>query len=236
MCAALQRAITKRELSQDGLLGWVLGQDSEEEIEPGLQAGEFLVDFSAIELLRDMRLTTISPAVVNDMGWTLKGKAVLIGDGETNDTRDTFPIPDSNHTRGVPGIFKHASAVYTLINAPLYELTALGRVTVDVLLSLMVLVPVAFFHRLVTQRTNSQFAERTAVGVFTAVVTLVVLIVGVVLVHQIRVMWDDFLFVIIALWLHRPIAEAMRSFWPAAKKLPAALIGIFSKPESEESQ
>jgi CHASE2 domain-containing sensor protein len=235
MCSALAQALMKREQSERQSHGWFLTQESEEQVDSNLKAGEFLVDFSALKLLMDLRLTTRNSTTVSDLGWTLKDKAVLIGDGETSDARDTFPVPDLNHRRGIPGIFKHASGVYTLIKAPLYEMTTLGRLTADFALSLMVLVPLAIVRWMVTKRAKSPFAEHTAIGVFTVLATLVVLIIGVMFVHLTRVMWDDFLFVIVALWLHTPIAALIDSSWTAAKKLPKIITDIFSDSERTES-
>jgi CHASE2 domain-containing sensor protein len=238
MSAALARNVQKNPSPDNETSGWLLTQYSETELEPGLKAQEFLVDFSAINALNETRLTTVNPATISDLGWTLAGKAVLIGDGQTTDTRDTFPIPDYNHPRGVPGIFKHASAVYTLIKAPLYELTPFGRISVDLLLSLMVLVPVAIIRRKISRLGKTlkiRFSEATAIGLFTALITALALFIGVALVHRERVMWDDFLFVIAALWLHRAIAKGIQNCWSSAQKLPAFFIQIFSQKEGEES-
>jgi CHASE2 domain-containing sensor protein len=209
--------------------GWILRSDSQEEIKPNVKAEEFLVDFSPLKLMQDLRLTTRNPSTIADLGWTLQGKVVLIGDGETNDTRDTFSVPNEAYPSGIAGIFKHAAGVYTLIKAPLYEFTTLGRIVVDFLLALMVLIPVALLRRKVAQVPGSTFAEHTAVITFTVVVITVAFFVGVMIVHLTRVMWDDLPFVILALCLHRLIAKTVYFGWTGVQRIPDLLIWVFSK-------
>lgn len=227
MSLALAEAYLKH--PNESSSGWIVRRDSQEQLAPNVKAEEFLVDFSPLKLMRDLRLTTRNPSTIGDLGWTLQNKVVLIGDGETTDTRDTFLVPNVNYPSGIAGIFKHAAGVYTLIKAPLYELTTLGRIVVDFLLALMVLIPVALVRRKVAQDPGSTFAEHTAVLTFTVVVIVVAFIVGVMLVHLTRVMWDDLPFVIVALSLHRVIAKIVYFCWTGAKQIPELFSRAFSK-------
>lgn len=236
MSGALARAFTNSEDQFKGRFSWAWTQHTEEQVEPDLKAGEFLVDFSPIQALTDLRITTITPGVIADFGWAIKDKVVLIGDGETDSRRDTFYIPGLGAPQGVPGIYKHAAAAYTLIKAPLYELTPLGRIGLDLLLSAMVLVPVAGFRAFVSRRTKNRFAEKTAVGLLTVFVTIIVLIVGVFFVHYTRMIWDDFLFVLLALWLHSVVAEKLYALWTSIKKVPDLATKVLSQPEQGEGQ
>jgi CHASE2 domain-containing sensor protein len=226
MSLALAEAYLKHPIESSS--GWIVRRDSQEQLAPNLKAEEFLVDFSPLKLMRDLRLTTRNPSTIADLGWTLRNRVVLIGDGETTDTRDSFRVPNVEYPSGIAGIFKHAAGVYTLIKAPLYELTTLGRIVVDFLLALMVLIPVALVRRKVAQDPGSTFAEHTAVLTFTVVVTVVAFIVGVVFVHLTRVMWDDLLFVILALSLHRIIAKIVYFCWTGIRRLPELLTRAFS--------
>ncbi|HEX3250626.1 MAG TPA: CHASE2 domain-containing protein [Pyrinomonadaceae bacterium] len=209
--------------------GWIIRSDSHEEIAPNVKAEEFLVDFSPLKLMQDLRLTTRNPSTIADLGWTLQGKVVLIGDGETNDTRDTYGVPNDAYPSGIAGIFKHAAGVYTLVKAPLYELTPLGRIVVDFSLALMVLVPVALLRHKVAQDTGSTFAEHTAVITFTVVVIILAFFVGVMTVHLTRVMWDDLPFVILALCSHRIISKIVYLGWTGAQRIPELLDWAFTK-------
>lgn len=231
LSAALAETYSQREQEQRGWLTWALTQESVEQIEPELKANEFLVDFSAVQTFQDMRVTTTDPAVVSDFRWALKDKIVLIGDGVTFDARDTFQLPTLTHDRGVPGIYKHASAAYTLIKAPLYELTGKGRILVDLLLSLMVLVPLAVLRRIISRRTNNRLAEESTIGLLIVLVTVFAFVVGVVFVHYTRTIWDDFLFVILALWIHRPVAHGIQMLYSALKTWPGQIINALSPKE-----
>lgn len=236
MSAALARTFTNTGDPLKGRFDWAWTPHTEVQVEPDLKAGEFLVDFSPIQALKDMRITTTSASVIADFGWAINGKVVLIGDGETDSRRDTFYIPGLGSPQGVPGIYKHAAAAYTLIKAPLYELTTLGRIGLDLLLSAMVLVPVAGFRAFVSRRTTNRFAEKTAVGLLTAFVTIVVLIMGVFFVHYTRMIWDDFLFVIVALWLHSVVAEKLSALGASIRKVPDLITKALSQPERGEGQ
>jgi CHASE2 domain-containing sensor protein len=234
LSAALADPFRSKPVSR-GPFRWALTLETEVQIEPSLKGSEFLVDFSALQEFQDMRITTIDPAVVGDFGWTMGDKAVLIGDGVTYDSRDTYPVPTLTHRRGVPGIYKHAAAAYTLIKAPLYELTGIGRVFVDFLLSAMVLVPLALLRVLVARKTrNNRLAEESTMVLLTAVVTIIVFVVGVIFVHYTRTIWDDFLFVILALWIHRPVAHGIERLVIFLKNLPATIANISSKSNEGE--
>lgn len=209
--------------------GWIIRRDSQEEITPNVKAEEFLVDFSPLKLMQDLRLTTRNASSIADLGWTLQGKVVLIGDGETNDTRDTYGVPNDAYPSGIAGIFKHAAGVYTLIKAPLYEFTTFGRIVVDFLLALMVLIPVALLRRKVAQDPGSTFAEHTAVITFTVVVIIIAFFVGVMFVHFTRVMWDDLPFVILALCSHRLISKIVYFGWIGVRRIPELLTWAFTK-------
>lgn len=233
MSLALAQLVSDSQIEPQTRFQWALTPNSEEEIEPGLKAGEFLVDYSALQALQDTRITTKNPTVVEDMGWTLKGKVVLIGN--TAAVGDIHPVPVLNQPDGVPGIYKHASGVYTLIKAPLFELTGSGRVALDVILSCLVFLPVLGLSVVISRQTGSRLAERTAFALSTTIVTILALAIGVVFVSYVRTMWDDFPFVIVALWLHRPLDNFLHWFGPFVKKLPGMIIGGLTEPNAKES-
>lgn len=215
MCKALKNAVSPTENQPSKVASWVVSQVSEGQTERGLSAGEFLVDFSALDALRDTRLKTINPAVVKDQGWTLAGKAVLIGDGTLYEARDSVIVPLPAEKAPVPGIYQHASAAYTLIKAPLYELTVLARLLADFLLALVVLISV-ISARVYIQNRREKFAETRATYIFIFAVTVPAVLFGIVFVHKTRVIWDDFLFVILALWIHPAVDHTL---WQALRSL-----------------
>jgi hypothetical protein len=216
MCKALANAFPE-EKKLNSYFSRAVRQVSETQTEDGRKAGEFLVDFSPLEALKDTRLKTIDPAVIKDQGWTLFDKAVLIGDGSLYDARDSVIIPVQGQTKPVPGVYLHAAAAYTLIKSPIYEFTGLARFLLDIVLALVVLIGVLIV-RIRLRKSRLSFAQTRATYLFIVIVTIVVIILGVVFVHKTRVLWGDFAFVILGLWFHPPV-ESLLS--PTKKLLKA---------------
>lgn len=225
MCTALKKAVGPTEDKLPKLASWVVRQVSEAKTKRGLNAGEFLVDFSALEALKDTRLKTINPAVVKDQGWTLAGKAVLIGDGSLYEARDSVIVPLPAETMPVPGIYLHACAAYTLIKAPLYELTNFARFLADFVLAFVVLISV-ISARVYIQNRRQKFAETRATYIFILGVTIIAVTIGIFFVHKTRVIWDDFLFVILALWIHPAVDNAL---WQALHSLKTNIPSILGR-------
>jgi CHASE2 domain-containing sensor protein len=101
---------------------------SNEEIDRELSVKDFLVDYGSLSSLEKGRTQTIDPVDLKDPRnrKTFEDKIVLIGDATLGEAADTFVVPGRQEP--VPGIFLHASAAYTLIKAPLYDLTEPGRI------------------------------------------------------------------------------------------------------------
>jgi hypothetical protein len=111
-----------------------------------------------------------------------------------------------------PGIFLHASAAYTVIKAPLFEVTNRGRVAIDVVFALAVLVAVLSI-RLYYSRTQERVATYRLQGLFTLLVVVVALLGGVWFVRFTRVMWDDFLLALAALIFHPSMERFLGASW-----------------------
>jgi CHASE2 domain-containing sensor protein len=211
---------------------WAVRQISEAQKKDGRKAGEFLVDFSALGTLEDTRLKTTNREVIKDQGWTLRDKAVLIGDGSLYDARDSVIIPMQGQTKPVPGIYLQAAAAYTLIRSPIYEVTGRARFLLDFGLALIVLGGVIVV-RILLRSSGSRFAQLSATYFFIVLVTVVVVILGILLVHRTHVLWDDFAFVLLGLWFH-PIVELILSpLGRAIKATPDALRVVFVSEQKE---
>jgi CHASE2 domain-containing sensor protein len=235
MCSAIAGVFKRSVGDPPAMLGWAVERISEEKLNNGLETGEFLVDFSPIEALKDFRLKTINPDVIADQGWTLTDKAVLIGDGSGGDAEDTFNVPISDQSRPVKGVYLHASAVYTLVQSPLYELTTLGRIVTDLLLSLIVILLVTLVRLRYQDNATQKVAERRVQYLFTFLVTVIAIIAGVIFVRITRIIWDDFLFVILALWLHPSVEHVLIEAWRVVRKNASVIAKrLFLKGREQE--
>jgi CHASE2 domain-containing sensor protein len=175
-----------------------------------LAVEDFLVDFSALESMEERKLRTISPLVLRDPSqrkW-FEGKVVLLGDATLGKATDPFLVP--GRQQPYPGVFLHASAAYTLIKAPLFEVTHGGRLAIDALFSLAILVAVLSI-RLYYSRTRERVATHRLQGVFTLLVVGVAIVGGVWFVRFTRVMWDDFMLALAFLIFHPSIERLLEA-------------------------
>lgn len=192
---------------------WAVEQVSERELEGGLEVGEFLVDYSPLEIIETMRIKTKIPTTISDQKHLLEGKMVLIGDGTRHEATDTFSVP--GRIEPIPGIYLHACAAYTLIKAPLYEFTHAVRLSIDVALSVVIIATIAVIRLRYKDRVRAPRLQR----LLTYLVAAVAFIVGVVFVRMTRLMWDDFILVIAALMLHPAAERAAKKGWRLMKNL-----------------
>jgi hypothetical protein len=196
-------------------IGWLtrlaaIEKVSERRLGPGLAVEDFLVDFSPLESIEPLR--TINPTILRDASQRkrFEGKVVLLGDATLGKATDTFLVPGRQDP--YPGIFLHASAAYTVIKAPLFEVTNRGRVAIDVVFALAVLVAVLSI-RLYYSRTQERVATYRLQGLFTLLVVVVALLGGVWFVRFTRVMWDDFLLALAALIFHPSMERFLGASW-----------------------
>lgn len=235
MCQALARSFDTPERHLSSPLSWIVQRSSETRTKHNRAASEFLVDFSALNAIRDSRLKTIKPEVAKDQGRILAGKAVLIGDGTLYDARDTVIVPVAEEKDPIPGIYLHASAAFTLIKGPLYEFTAPGRFVADAVLALLVIIGVTG-ARLLAQAWRAELAEKRTTYFFTLVVTIIALLLAVLLLPRTRLIWSDFLFVLIALWIH-PLAheKLLRAGDWLKANVPWLLKKVFVEEKKEDA-
>jgi hypothetical protein len=210
-------------------------QVSEKELGQGVVVGEFPVDYSPLKTLIDKTFTTANPIVVKDQAHLLRDKIVLFGRAKLNNDGDRFTVEGFKHP--VPGVYVHASAAYTLHNARLYELTSRSRVGIDVALSLIVLISVLAF------RYYFGLEHHLLQIVFTVLVIVFALILGVAFVAQTRILWTDFILVLALLILHVPVERlvkkapgAFNKIYAGAKRRVQAAQASFAQKGSNESK
>lgn len=202
------------------LLRWALRRTSEFRETPLIQAELFLVDYGALEGFDRYAVRAINRAGLLQNAQALKGKLVLVGDASLNH-QDLHSVPDRRQP--VPGVFIHASAAWTLRHAPIYELTPAGRITIDFVLASAIML-ITFWSGPLVSRYWPKLPEHQIEQRVSWWVCILAFTVGVVLVHWTRVMWDDFIFVILGLLvLHGWVKQVFVRFWSGTRLLSARL-------------
>jgi CHASE2 domain-containing sensor protein len=180
-----------------------------------LTVGEFLVDYSAIDLLKDHQtIRTVNEGTIRDQGHLFEDKIVLIGDSKK--ATDLFIPPDRSEV--VPGVYFHASAAYTLIKRPLYHITGFGRFLIDLLETTSILMAILCIRLYFKSRTRKEVATHRLEGAFTILIVLAGIVVGVLLVKKTCVIWSDFILALAALLFHPSIERRMGSLLDKIKK------------------
>jgi CHASE2 domain-containing sensor protein len=170
--------------------------------EEEFSASEFLVDYAGLERLMDQRVVAKDANAITAERTRIAGKIVLIGKATPGQAADEFNVPGRGTP--VPGIYLHAAASYTLLQAPLYRLTHAGRVAADGLAALCVFGTILIVRLSYSRWAHRELATHRMHVLLTAVVILTVIVIGHYLVSTIRLIWTDYLMVVGALLLHSP--------------------------------
>jgi CHASE2 domain-containing sensor protein len=189
----------------------LLERMSEKSLGPGLTMEDFLVDFSPLKSIEPIQTT--NPVVLMDTSQHkhLEGKVVLVGEATLGKTNDVFLVP--GYAEPYPGVFLHCCAAYTLIKAPLYGLTWKGRLSIDIVFSISILLCVTLVRLYYKNKSSEEVAVHRLQGFLTIVVVIAAIIVGVVSVRFTRVMWDDFFLALCGLALHPLIENRPSNIW-----------------------
>jgi CHASE2 domain-containing sensor protein len=194
----------------------LLEKFSERQLEPGLEVQDFLIDYGPLESIETIPATDAAPLRDPSQRARLQGRMVLIGDATLGKAVDTFVVPGRDQP--YPGVFLHACAAYTLLKAPLYELTRKGHIAIDVLLSSLILVTIILASFRYADQESRERATQRLEGILTLVIVVAALVVGVVFVRVTRIMWDDFFLVLILLVFHPSIEGRVEKLWVKAKR------------------
>jgi len=226
--------------------GWLAESTHRDASEKGLvDVPRFLVDYSELNNLESQRIVVpqINSAddaakFISDLDTSkrLAGQIVLLG--RIANAGDIFIIP-GRPVKPYPGVYLHASAVYTLLqDRPLYRLKFLGVLLLDALFSVLVFIPLLLirFHRLNKGKPDFMdygLAEILSFLVMAGLVGFAIWGVG-----RTHLMWDDFLIVAAAVVIHTPVEHAVERIGAA---LPAPVRARFhrlwssSRSHSEEA-
>ena len=181
----------------------------------GVDIKESMIDYAPRSLLQKekIRYEQIQSLGVDEARERLFRKMVVIGAAELDKTTDVFSVLDEP----MPGPIIIACAAYTLVqSAPLYELTLVGNVLINLALSAVVFLLVG---GLWYSHPGKKFAEERVRAVCTLMVATVAVLAGVMFVRHTHVAWDGFFVVLLALALHRRfelLVEWLRETFPNA--------------------
>ena len=176
-----------------------------------IRATEFLVDYGPIRSLMEHAQSAVisSPGTAT---WSRPGfaescrdRVVLLGDTTWPD--DFFALPGFENSV-FPGVYMQACACGTLIGRPLLELRWPGRIAVDVLFTAIVVALLAVLRREYRKRQWEINTPRLHNLVTGGVCLLIVLFAGSIA-RLLHLLWDDYLFVVIGLWLHGVIGDVI---------------------------
>jgi CHASE2 domain-containing sensor protein len=197
--------------------------------------GQFLVDYTPIDVLQSNAIRALGPADVSNQDGRLRGKLVLIGEVAHSRMPDVFVVPGKPSPYA--GVLIHACAAYTLIRAPLYQLTPPGRALFDFLFASAIVLILALIRWHYETRAGRPVAE-IRLHVLLTIVTIGIVVFGaVVLVNVTRLMWDDFILVVAALLLHGLLQYCLHRLgrW---RRLAAVIWHdiVFLRKKEEESE
>ena len=197
---------------------------SEEKFRQGGRHEDFLVDYSPLETLMKQRLINFDPRDLRQNSRMLARKIVLAGDATVDKATDLVDVPGRPELGPVPGVYLHACAAYTLARAPLYELRWQGRIIIDLLLSGGIFLAIMLIRLYYLNKTLKEVAAHRLQGLFTLLVIIGALVIGVTFVQTTRLMWDDFILVFAALVFHPSIERRLEGVWKGAPKIFHGLI------------
>lgn len=167
----------------------------------GIKDNEFQIDFGPVSTLMDAR---IAEDVVTQHMSDLQGKIVILGRATPGQTTDVFNI--AGFSEPVPGVYIHAAAVETLLQSPLYFLSAWGRVLADLLTATL-----AFGLVWVAKQRVSEAAAESFEWYIPAAIAVAVSFAGCAWVDWTGIYWTDFLLVSLVLLVHSPVEHALKT-------------------------
>jgi hypothetical protein len=168
--------------------------------------GLTLVNYSKLEEIQRETILTIRPDAIADSRRLFAGRMVLLGDA--SEFKDAFIVPGRNAP--VAGVYVIASAAYTLAVEPLYELNPAARLTLDLLISILIILRVEWIRpRYVKKRTGSRFYKAQSRSIWIAIGG--VSLIGFLMIRYLNIMWFDFPLVGFALLLHPKVEHHLSS-------------------------
>jgi len=215
---------------------WMFHRVSEGSPSPGVfHAPEFTVDFGPLGALEEQThpvyATNTKPTIVFSPRLPLSGKIVLLGNAVREKAFDQFSVPGEPKPK--PGVYLHACAAYTLVTKPLFELSFLGNLLLDLFLAMIAFSIIAFIRLYYYKKTPQEVATRPLEVVLLILLAGAILIGGIGFVHLTRIMWEDAVLVSIALLAHSSVADVIS--WSRRVIVAAWRAGVFQTNKESRS-
>ncbi len=169
-----------------------------------IKSSSLLTNYSKLEAIHSQSLSAISTNSIRDLGSKFQNKLVIIGDGKFGEATDTFNIPGRNEP--IPGVYLHASAVYTQTIEPFFELKHNSKIIIDLSLGLIILIIITVIRWRNTDK-NLDLEKKQKRFIWIAIIFS--LIIGVIAVRVLSILWLDFFLVIFALFLHPTVEKGI---------------------------
>jgi hypothetical protein len=215
LSSALAGAYRQAQADPPSWLRWALHREVLAQAGREGQAREIFVDFSPIDSLVSQRVDFLDAAGNIDaqafeaIRPRLAGKILLLGAADPQNPREGFSV--AGRRAAYPGVYLHASAVYTQLRSPLLALTPAGRIALDVTLAAGVLAAIYLLRwRLAPRlaRASAAWQQRLPLLITLAAMS-VTFVAGVGFVNFTRIIWDDFILVFAGLCLHLPLERTV---------------------------
>jgi CHASE2 domain-containing sensor protein len=156
---------------------------------------EALVNYGLVEQMKGEALIAATPADIRKYSDRIKNRVVFIGDLKAGPATDVFPIP--GFSRDQRGVLLHTSLAGTLLAHPIAEFSHTTRVVLDLILGCVIAGVALSAHRRYGSKAAHALEARAV-----AITVALVIGCGIAFVIWFRVMWLDFLLVVVFLLLH----------------------------------
>ena len=185
---------------------------------------QFLIDFAPIEHLISERLQCLmEDGDIDEQEFEIAkkritGKIVFIGAADPDAALDrSFTVPGLSRI-AYPGVYLHACAANTLTTRPIWELTSLGHIAIDIVLSITLIGTVTGLRLGSLARGSTSRIHRFIHSDYlplsvSLVVAVVGFIIGVLLINLTHIMWVDFVLVLFALSIHTGLDIRIEKAW-----------------------
>lgn len=189
------------------------GEESKDEADLP-RVAKFIANYSKVEAIASQSLPATSASSVTDLGSKFTGKIVLLGDGTFGQATDGIVIP--GREQSVPGVYVHASAVYSLTVEPLFELKSRTRLVLDFGLAFAAVLTVGVLR----WKGGRGAVWRRLQKVVVWFMIILVLVLGVLAVRIMNVVWLDFVLVIFAFALHPSLEDTLHRMFRLSSTPP----------------